>query len=101
MGGFSNSAGFWGSRAKGHSAGWRWPQGESQHLWVAYFPAGNDLPSHLAEGWRKWLEAVALEEHRAIQGNLPALNRPGKLVIELGLITPDQPRVSGVPAGDE
>jgi hypothetical protein len=74
MGGFGNSAGFWGERQFGHSAGWRWPQGQSEHTWVAFFPVGEDLVPHLAAGMRKWLEAVALEEHRRACGDLPQIN---------------------------
>ena len=74
MGGFGNSAGFWGERQFGHSAGWRWPEGQSEHTWVAFFPVGEDLLPHLATGMRKWLEAVALEEHRRARGELPQIN---------------------------
>ncbi len=74
MGGFGNSAGFWGERRLGHSAGWRWPEGRSEHLWVAFFPVGEDLVPHLATGMRKWLEAVALEEHLRALGELPQIN---------------------------
>lgn len=74
MGGFGNSAGFWGERQFGHSAGWRWPEGRSEHTWVAFFPVGEGLLSHLATGMRKWLEAVALEEHRRACRELPQIN---------------------------
>jgi hypothetical protein len=75
MGGFANSAGFWGDeRQLGHSAGWRWPKGRSEHMWVAFFSVGGDLPPHLATGMRKWLEAVALEEHRREHRELPQIN---------------------------
>jgi hypothetical protein len=74
MGGFGNSAGFGGERQFGHSAGWRWPEGQSEHTWVAFFPVGEALLSHLATGMRKWLEAVALEEHRRACRELPQIN---------------------------
>ena len=83
MGDFGNSAGLWGARAKGHSAGWRWPKGRSHHLWVAFFPLGGDMPSHLAEGFRKWMESVAIEEHRCARGALPRLNEKQKGAIQL------------------
>jgi hypothetical protein len=87
MGNFGNSAGFWGQPSSGHSAGWRWPPGKSEHLWVAFFEAGNDLPAHLAEGLRVWLEAVAQEEHRVLHGEVPPLNRGGKNCIDLDAAT--------------
>jgi hypothetical protein len=74
MGGFGNSAGFWGGRRFGHSAGWRWPEGQAEHCWIAFFPVGNELLTHLATGMRKWLEAVALEEYRLACGRLPEVN---------------------------
>ena len=74
MGQFGNSAGFWGKRAKGHSAGWRWPEGQTQKTWVAFFPVGNDLQPHLATGLRRWMEAVAQEEYRLAHGSLPEIN---------------------------
>jgi hypothetical protein len=74
MGGFGNSAGFWGERRFGHSAAWRWPEGKSDKMWVAFFTVGDDLEPHLATGLRKWLEAVALEEYRLEYGRLPEIN---------------------------
>jgi hypothetical protein len=74
MGNFADSAGFWGPRSKGHSAGWRWPLGKSEKLWVAFYPIGNDLRHHLAVGMRCWMEAVALEEFRLVHGRLPKIN---------------------------
>jgi hypothetical protein len=77
MGGFRNSAGFRGKRSFGHSAAWRWKKGWKK-LWVAFFEIGTDLIDdrrHLAEGLRRWAEAVALEEHRAANGgSLPQIN---------------------------
>lgn len=74
MGQFGNSAGFWGERSNGHSAGWRWPVGQSDNTWVAFFAVGNELLPHLAAGMRFWMEAVALEEFRLAHGQLPEIN---------------------------
>jgi hypothetical protein len=74
MGQFGNSAGFWGARQNGHSAGWRWPAGQSEKVWVSFFPIGNELLPHLADGMRVWMEAVALEEFRLVHGRLPEIN---------------------------
>lgn len=78
MGDFANSAGFRGARRRGHSAAWRWPEGRTESLWLAFFEtpgAEADLPAHLAVGWRKWMEAVAIEEYRQANGGAaPALN---------------------------
>jgi hypothetical protein len=76
MGQFGNSAGFFGERRNGHSTAWKWPLGQTEKLWVAFFPAGDDfLPrKHLAKAWRGWVEGVAFEEHRQAHGTLPALN---------------------------
>lgn len=71
---FGDSAGFWGVRQNGHSAGWRWPAGQMEQAWVAFFEIGNDLQPHLATGMRKWMEAVALEEFRLMHGRLPEVN---------------------------
>lgn len=71
---FRTSAGFIGPPSDGHSAGWRWPVGESEHLWIAFFDVGNGLLPHLAEGLRHWMEAVALEEYRVAHGSLPPVN---------------------------
>ena len=81
MGYFARSAGFWGDRQDGHSAGWRWPKNASGNLWVAFFAVGAELPAHLADGLRKWMEAVALEEHRLEHGSLPAVNAAKSAVI--------------------
>ena len=75
LGNFGNSAGIWAERRDGHSAGWRWPKGATRDLWVAFFEIGGGLPDHLACGLRKWMEAVALEEHRVRHGNPPLVNR--------------------------
>lgn len=77
MAGFAASTGFLGKRAFGHSAGWSWPKGASQKLWVAFFDVGTELQSdfpHLAKGLRCWVEAVALEEYRGKHDGLPQVN---------------------------
>jgi hypothetical protein len=74
MGGFGTSAGSWGERRFGHSAAWRWPEGRSEDLWIAFFIVGEPLAPHLAEGLRKWLKAVALEEYRQAHRRLPEIN---------------------------
>lgn len=74
MGQFATSAGFWGGRANGHSAGWRWPEGQKDRLHIAFFPVGNDWPAHLAEGLRHWMEALAIEAYRQTHSTLPPLN---------------------------
>lgn len=74
MGQFGNSAGFWGERRNGHSAGWRWPLGKTDKTWVSFYSIGTDLLPHLAAGMRLWMEAVALEEFRLVCGRLPEIN---------------------------
>lgn len=74
MGQFGASAGFWGKRDRGHSAGWRWPEGHKRDLCVAFFPVGNELPHHLAEGLRHWVEALAIEAHHQAHARLPLVN---------------------------
>lgn len=76
MGQFGNSAGFFGERCDGHSTAWKWPLGRTEKLWVAFFPAGDELlpRKYLARAWRCWLEGVAFEEHLQANGALPALN---------------------------
>jgi hypothetical protein len=81
MGAFGTSAGLWGERDNGHSGGWRWPKGAQENLWVAFFPVGRDLNEHLASGMRKWMEAVALEEHRREHDTLPQINASKSEVI--------------------
>jgi hypothetical protein len=83
MGGFGNSAAFWGDRRDGHSAARRWPVGRNEHLWIAFFPLGEDLEPHLARGLRRWMEAVAIEVHREVHGIVPRLNNNGRQCIEL------------------
>jgi hypothetical protein len=75
MGGLAWSAGFWGERAFGHSAGWRWPEGKNKLLWVAFFEVIKEKErEHLARGLRCWLEGVALEEYRQANLQVPQVN---------------------------
>jgi hypothetical protein len=71
------SAGFWGERSAGHSAGWSWAEGKHDWLWVAFFDVlrGQELEAHMRKGLRCWMEAVALEEYRITTGTLPQVNR--------------------------
>jgi hypothetical protein len=77
---FRTSAGFLGERDDGHSTAWKWPQGRHENLWVTFFEMGEGLPRHLALGLRKWMEAVAFEEHRQANGSLPLLNVADEVV---------------------
>ncbi len=75
MGYFSKSAGFSGDRMRGHSGGWRWPQGECSNLWVAFFVAEPvAMPDYLRKGLRPWLEALAIHEHVLANGRIPLVN---------------------------
>jgi hypothetical protein len=49
-------------------------------MWVAFFVVGEQLAAQLAAGLRKWLEAVALEEHRLEHGRLPEINEAAEPV---------------------
>ena len=71
---FGASAGFWGKRSFGHSAGWRWKKGKTESLWVCFFAVDENIPDHLVAGLRCWLEALALEEYRTKWGKLPDVN---------------------------
>lgn len=64
MDGFRRSAGLLGERTNGHSAAWRWPLGQCENLWVAFFEIPHlPLPDYLCKGWRKYMEAIAIHEH--------------------------------------
>jgi hypothetical protein len=71
---FRFAAGFDGERYEGHSGGLRWPQGQKEHLWIAFFEVGRGLLPHLARGLRCWMEGVAQEEYRLVHGSLPPVN---------------------------
>ena len=61
---FGWSAGFWGNRAPGHSAGWRWHEQKSEQLQVAFFPLPvTEIPKHMLNGYLHWYEALALDAH--------------------------------------
>jgi len=76
MNDFARSAGFRGEPCNGHSGAYRWECGRREHLWVAFFHVACPLgQEHLGIGLRKWLEAVALEEHRRANGDIPLVNR--------------------------
>jgi hypothetical protein len=77
---FRQSAGLCGQRQNGHSGGWRWPEGKCEHLWIAFFEFGADLPAHLTRGLRCWMEGVALEEHMQTFGSLPQVNDAADVV---------------------
>ncbi|MBP1625929.1 MAG: hypothetical protein H6Q00_404 [Holophagaceae bacterium] len=74
MGQFASSAGLWGPRADGHSAGWRWPEGKSENLFVAFFPINEGMDTHLANGLLHWLEAVGMDMYKQHHARLPSLN---------------------------
>lgn len=76
MGQFGDSAGLWddGLRTAGHSAGLR-VKLQRDRLWLAFFPV--ELPRgqrHLGAGLRLWIEALAIEEYRVANGELPIVN---------------------------
>jgi hypothetical protein len=76
MGQFGDSAGLWddGLRSPGHSAGLR-VKLRRDTLWLAFFPVKPPRnQSHLGTALRRWLEAIALEEHRLSNGTLPSVN---------------------------
>lgn len=70
---FARSAGLWGPRRNGHSAGWRWKLGP-EHLWIALFPIEASDQAHVTAGMRRWMEGVALEQHRRARGSIPSIN---------------------------
>jgi hypothetical protein len=72
---FACSAGLWGDRGNGHSAGWRWPKGQAEWLWISFHSIDPYLQPHVARGYRCWMEAVALEEYRVAWNKLPEINR--------------------------
>jgi hypothetical protein len=75
LGQFGASAGFFGKRRNGHSGGWRWPEGQTKNMRIAFFPvpAPREQP-HLGVGLRKWLEALAIEDYRRTHGRIPRVN---------------------------
>ena len=80
---FGWSAGFWGNRAPGHSAGWRWHEQKSEQLQVAFFPLPvTDIPKHMLNGYLHWYEALALDAHLKQYGSLPFVNVPKNGVLD-------------------
>lgn len=83
---FANSAGiFWDDRYDGHSAGWRWPQGKTEKMMIAFFPLYEAEAEHMRTGRLFWYEALAIHSYYLEHGNtLPPLNVVRPLVeIEL------------------
>ncbi len=81
MGQFGTSAGFWGLRDNGHSAGWRWPEKRNENMWVSFFIVQSSDKDHLLKGLRCWLEALALEEHLLNnRERLPQVNEATEVV---------------------
>jgi hypothetical protein len=75
LGEFANSAGFLGERKAGHSASWRWPEGEKNNTWVAFYEIGMEFDQpHLATAMRCWMEGIAIEEYRIAHGTIPKIN---------------------------
>lgn len=71
---FGASAGFWGTPYSGHSAGWRWPLGQKDNLFIAFYPF-HKQQAHIFKGFRAWYEAQALEIYRKQNGEIPLLNQ--------------------------
>lgn len=78
IGQFATSAGiFWDDRFNGHSAAWRWPQGKTEKMQVAFFPLAGNETEHLKTGRLFWYEALALDAYYLNNDNkLPPLNIP-------------------------
>lgn len=72
---FASSAGiFWDDRYAGHSAAWRWPQGETAQMQIAFFPIQPE-PDHMLTGRLFWYEALAINAYFQKHDNtLPPLN---------------------------
>jgi hypothetical protein len=84
MGQFAWSAGLWGARARGHSAGWRWHEKKEEQLSVAFFPLRSpNIPKHMLNGYLHWYEALALEAHHQRCSALPFVNVPKNGIVVL------------------
>lgn len=82
---FGWSAGFWGGREPGHSAGWRWAENKNDQLVVSFYPiATSKIPKHMLAGFLHWYEALALDAYYKACGSLPFVNNPknGVLVLD-------------------
>lgn len=73
---FASSAGiFWDDRYDGHSAAWRWPQGATAKMMIAFFPLSATEPDHMNTGRLFWYEALAINLYFIKHDNrLPPLN---------------------------
>ena len=73
---FASSAGiFWDERYDGHSAAWRWPQGETAKMMIAFFPVYENEADHMLTGRLFWYEALAINNYFLKHDNvLPPLN---------------------------
>jgi hypothetical protein len=81
---FGWSAGLWGERDKGHSAGWRWDKNKTDQMCVAFFPIPySSLPKHMLNGYLHWYEALALDAYHQRCGSLPFMNIPKNGVVVL------------------
>ena len=84
---FASSAGiFWEERYDGHSAAWRWPQGETEKMMIAFFPLLEPESDHMLTGRLFWYEALAINSYFLKHGDtLPPLNAVRTPVaVELG-----------------
>jgi len=81
---FGWSAGFWGERAPGHSAGWRWHGEKNDQMSVAFFPLpASNIPKHMLNGYLHWYEALALDTYHKQCGSLPFVNIPKNGIVVL------------------
>jgi hypothetical protein len=73
---FASSAGiFWDDRYDGHSAAWRWPQGETAKMMIAFFPLSESEADHMQTGRLFWYEALAINSYFVKhESRLPPLN---------------------------
>ncbi len=75
MGQFATSSGIhYEERYSGHSAAWRWPQGKSELMHIAFFPLLLELMPHLKVGLLHWQEALAIDMYYKKHGVVPPLN---------------------------
>ena len=80
MGQFGTSAGFFGTRKKGHSGAWRWKDDWSTDgAFFALYPVPDDVvAAGLAPLWRLCREAQALASYaQAHRHRLPEMNAKG------------------------
>ncbi len=78
---FASSAGIhYEGRYSGHSAAWRWPEGASERMHVAFFPLEECMAPHLKAGFLHWQEALAIDAYFIKHGGVPRLNAGGGLI---------------------